>query len=242
MEDATTVGRLSNRHILPRGEIMKAIKDISPIGTLCDSHGDRIYPLADCQAALTKILIGKPKGIQLKSLENVLKLSRVDSLATLRSLGLSNVDLGAPIPHTTFMYFLQDLQKHGKVSSEIVSVVELAMRYGVTEIHIVSVLSSAFVPLVLRARQLAYRFYDRPSAERVLAAKLSPAKSESLRAGGYRTYGMLLVEFHITRAELSAVVIGMYPEKRWVTNCRMARGYYEAIKQELIKRHYKQRK
>jgi hypothetical protein len=243
--DATTITRLSCRHLLPRGEILKAIKGINPIGTLADSTGERVYPLAACESALTLALKGQPKGLRLHTLERTLKLSRTDSLATLTAIGLGfcGIDLDAPIPHITFKYMLEDLQKKGKISADIVSVVELSLKFAVPDVHIVTLLNHAFVPLVLKARVLAYRFYDRHVAERVLKEKLAPHKVKpSMLDGNFRTYGMLLTEFQISRIDLSAIVIGMYPSKRWTTNGKMSREYYEAIKQELIKREFKRRR
>jgi hypothetical protein len=242
--DATTIGRLSCKHLLPRGEIMNAIKGISPIGCLMDSSGERIYPLAQCEAALTRLFVGQPKGIPLKSIVKILKITQADCLASLDSLGLGFCGANAvtPVPHMTFKYILEDLQKKEKISSKIVSVVELSMKYAVTEVHIVTILNFAFVPLILRSKYLAYRFYDRPAAERALKEKLSPVKVKaSIRSGNFRTFGMLLTEFYISRIDLSAIAIALHPEKRWGMNAKMARVYYEEIKHELITKGYRKR-
>jgi hypothetical protein len=243
--DATTIGRLSIRHLLPRSEILRAIKWINPIGTLADSTGERIYPLVACESAVTKALQGQPKGVSIRSLEKTLNLSRKDCLATLTAIGLGycGIDFDTPIPHITFKYMLEDLQKKGKFPPNIVSVVELSLKFGVTDIHIASLLNLSFVPVVLKSRLLAYRFYERQAAERVLKEKLAPDKVKpSMLDGNFRTYGMLLTEFEISRIDLSAVVLGMYPSKRWTMNGKMSREYYETIKQELIKREYKRRR
>lgn len=242
--DATTIGRLSNKHLLPRGEIMQAIKGIEPIGSLVDSCGERVYPLSTCESALTRLFAGQPRGKTLKSLERTLKISREASLEALQALGLGfcGIDATTPIPHITFKYLLEELQKTGKVSREIVSVVELALRYDVTEVQIVSILNLGFVPLVLRANQLAYRFYDRKASERILKEKLTKRRLEvSKRTGNFRTFGMLATEFHISRVDLFDVTRELFPSKRWGMNAKMSRVYYEAIKSELIEKKYRRR-
>lgn len=243
--DATTIGRLSIRHLLPRGEVLQAIKGIPPIGKLIDSTGERIYPLAACESALTKVLRGQPKGVSIRAMERILKLTRKDCLATLTAIGLGycGIDYDTPIPHVTFKYMLEDLQKKGRIPSDIVSVIELSTTFGVTDIHIVSLLNLSFVPLVLKSRLLAYRFYERQAAERVLKEKLAAHKIRpAMLDGNFRTYGMLLTEFEISRIDLSAIVLEMFPKKRWTMNGKMAREHYETIKHELLKREFKRRR
>ena len=178
-------------------------------------------------------------------MERILKLTRKDCLATLTAIGLGycGIDFDTPIPHITFKYMLEDLQKKGRLPPDIVSVVELSLKFGVTDIHIASLLNLSFVPLVLKSRLLAYRFYERQAAERVLKEKLAPGKVRpSMLDGNFRTYAMLLTEFEISRIDLSAIVLEMFPSKRWTMNGKMAREHYEIIKQELIKREYRRRR
>jgi len=101
----------------------------------------------------------------------------------------------------------------------------------------------SFVPIAIKSKQMAYRFYDRAKAEAVLDEKLAPENVKRyMLSENYRTYGMLLTEFQISRIDLYPIVKHVYPCKRWTMNARMSRECYENIKQEIIKREFKRRR